>query len=857
MRFTVFFNLLALFILTCIQGTAQTIAFPGAEGAGKFTSGGRGTTTTATTVFEVTNLGDTNTAGTLRYACSQAATYRTIVFRVSGTIHLTAKLNIPRNTTIAGQTAPGDGICIADHPVVINGDNVILRYIRCRLGDRYQNKGMVDGSGGDDALGNLGAKNLIIDHCSVSWSADEALTVYRGDSVTLQWNIISEPLNYSYHFETGDTDFEQHGYGGIWGSRNGSFHHNLIAHCRNRTPRFAGVETYTSPAPGVEKCDFRNNVLYNWGINNIYGGEGGNYNVVNNYFKYGPNTSSSRRYQVVAVDSNATYLWAKYYLKGNYVYNSVTNTNNNWLSVFMKSGKLADTVKSKVTEPFNLPAIAEESAISAYTSVLTGAGASFPKRDTLDERIVNDVRNGTGKIIDVQGGFPHGTDYSISQVAWPALSSATAPTDTDHDGMPDEWETSKGLNINSAADRNYRNAGGYTNLELYLNGLVSGDSGTVGGGNTGEPDGPATATWALTADQTAVTTGNISATSQTLPSNMVASNYQSYSPTTGLYAGQTVNAQRVKPSAGWPANQTEPVADQYVQYAITPINGKKLAVSNMSFDFGDAGSTSLMKANIYYSLDGFSTAGTLLNSSPLTLPKFSSTELFMNASYSLNVMVNSGQTLTVRVYPWWPSAASTSKYLVERNIVFTGTTYTVTPLKLRSFSVSQINSVSPLVALKWETSSEVNTAKFEVERSLDNASFEKVGEIRAMNSDGTHCYSFNDNAPVKGVAYYRLKMIDLDGKYSYSGIEVVKSQASEAITIYPNPVKDKMIVSFKEAAENTSLEIVSSAGVRVMNKPVLKGATQLSLELSNLASGAYFVIYNNGVLKQTAQFIKL
>ena len=321
-------------LLNTVSAKAQQIAFPGAEGAGRFTSGGRGTVSVPTTVFEVTHLNDDNSAGSLRYALTQTATHRTIVFRVSGTIHLTSKLNIRANTTIAGQTAPGDGICLADYPVVISGDNVILRYIRCRMGDKNQlktspaNCGVpvapftaacmpLDGSGGDDALGNLGNKNIIIDHCSVSWSSDEALTIYRGDSITLQWNLISEPLNYSYHFETGDTDFENHGFGGIWGSLHGSFHHNLIAHCKNRNPRFAGNSTY--PAGSIESADFRNNVIYNWGINTIYGGDGGQYNIVNNYYKYGPTTSSGVRYRIVGVDSSVDFGYAKYFLSGNYV----------------------------------------------------------------------------------------------------------------------------------------------------------------------------------------------------------------------------------------------------------------------------------------------------------------------------------------------------------------------------------------------------------------------------------------------------------------------------------------------------------------------------------------------------------
>jgi len=487
-------TLIALLVLAIALNTAaQLPAFPGAQGAGMFATGGRGSVTVPTTVFEVTNLGDINTPGSLRYACSQSVTTypnRTIVFKTSGTIHLTSKLTIPKNTTLAGQTAPGGGICIADYPVVIGGDGVIIRYLRFRMGDRYQLKTSpascgvpvapftaacmpLDGSGGDDALGNLGNKQIIIDHCSISWSSDEALTVYRGDSVTMQWNLVSEPLNYSYHFETGDTDFEQHGYGGIWGSRNGSFHHNLIAHCRNRTPRFAGVSTYSNPAQGAEMVDFRNNVIYNWGINNVYGGEGGYYNMVNNYLKAGPSTSNSRKTQVVAIDSGGGYPYAKYFLEGNYISTSAANTAKNWMGVSMKSGNLSDTSLSKVTTAFSLPPVTMQAATDAYTLVLARAGAHLPLRDTLDQRVINNVINGTGAIIDVQGGFSHGTPYAQTINAWPTLAGGTVPTDSDNDGMPDAWEAEMGLNGSNATDRNGIGLNGYTNLENYLNSLAA------------------------------------------------------------------------------------------------------------------------------------------------------------------------------------------------------------------------------------------------------------------------------------------------------------------------------------------------------------------------------------------------
>ncbi|PHN01651.1 pectinesterase family protein [Flavilitoribacter nigricans] len=455
---------------------AQLPAFPGAEGYGKYTTGGRGTPQTPTTVFTVTNLTDVNSPGSLRYALRASAAHRTIVFRVSGTIRLTSRLTIPANTTIAGQTAPGGGICIADHPVVISGDNVILRYLRVRLGDRYQNQGMVDGSGGDDALGNLGNKHIIIDHCSVSWSNDEALTVYRGDSITLQWNIISEPLNYSYHFEAGGSDFQEHGYGGIWGSRHGSFHHNLIMHLKGRAPRFSGNSSY--PSGTVENCDFRNNVIYNWRDYSTNGGEGGRYNLVNNYYKYGPSTrdgnpsGAPRRAMIMNPSRSSSLPYPKVYLSGNFVDSYPDVTASNWLGIAPAGGSRSDTASIKVEQPHTVEPMPTESAEEAYVQVLAKAGANLPLRDTLDERLVNDVLNRTGRIIDVQGGYPHGTPFAETIDAWPDLAPGTSPADTDADGMPDEWELLRGLNPNDDSDRSGIAANGYTNLENYLNGLT-------------------------------------------------------------------------------------------------------------------------------------------------------------------------------------------------------------------------------------------------------------------------------------------------------------------------------------------------------------------------------------------------
>ena len=440
----------------------NAISFPGAEGFGKYTTGGRGGK-----VFIVSNLNDDG-EGSLRKAVTSKEP-AIIVFSVSGTIHLLSPLIIKGNKTIAGQTAPGDGICIADHPTGLGGDNIIVRYLRFRLGDRFQNKGMVPGSGHDDAFGGNKRNNIIIDHCSFSWSTDECFSVYGGDSTTLQWNLISEPLNYSYHFEEGDKDFEKHGYGGIWGGVHLSAHHNLFAHCNSRNPRFNG----TRLGAAQELVDYRNNVIYNWGSNNIYGGEAGNYNIVNNYFKYGPSTNKNVRYRIANPSKTNVIPFGKWFVDGNYADEAKAISKNNYLGIEMGNGGTeTDKKEAIIDKPFLAEPLAKQTALEAYDAVLRFAGASY-RRDTLDERIINDVKNRTGRFIDVQGGFPHGTPYEQTTNAWPALRSLPAPADKDRDGMPDEWEIKNRLNPNNPADASHLKLDKYyTNIEVYINSIV-------------------------------------------------------------------------------------------------------------------------------------------------------------------------------------------------------------------------------------------------------------------------------------------------------------------------------------------------------------------------------------------------
>ena len=432
-------------ILGAALAHAQQLAFPEAEGYGKYTVGGRGGT-----VYEVTNLGDSG-AGSLR-AAVEASGPRTVVFRVSGTIVLTKNLTINNPyITIAGQTAPGDGICLRKYNLGINADQVIIRYIRARYGDEVQ----VDA----DAISMRYRKNIILDHVSGSWGDDETLSLYHGENITVQWCLISETLN-----RGGD-----HGFAGIWGSPYSTFHHNLVAHCVSRNMRFAS---------GCGNTDYRNNVIYNWGYNSAYGGEKqqpgnatfyfANVNMVNNYYKPGPRTDSGVSSRIV----NPTYRsvktdYGQFYVSGNYVVGNATVTADNWNGGVSPAGGSGDIPLVRLTTPWPAMAINQQTAQDAYTSVLAHVGCSKPVRDSVDARIINEVSTGTATYGD------RGIIQSQSEVGgWPTLNSSTAPTDTDHDGMPDSWETAHGSNPNDAADRNGDLDGdGYTNLEEYLNEL--------------------------------------------------------------------------------------------------------------------------------------------------------------------------------------------------------------------------------------------------------------------------------------------------------------------------------------------------------------------------------------------------
>ena len=500
-------------MLVACAGTmsAQAPAFPGAEGFGRYTTGGRGGK-----VIHVTNLNDSG-EGSLRWALSQSGA-KTIVFDVSGYIDLKSQLNVSSNTTIAGQTAPGDGITLRYYTLYFGKcDNVIVRFIRSR---RSQVKDVNDGA---DATWGRNRKNIVIDHCSFSWSIDEVASFYDNRNFTMQWCNITEALANPGHSKGA------HSYGGIWGGKDASFHHNFIAHVQNRAPRFNGArynwngydkEKYENSIQ-AERVDFRNCVMYNWGSGNgCYGGPGGGYiNMVNNYYKAGPGTSNKTRVTQVSVSNSSNggdnpfpgYA-SRYYINGNYVTAASTPENYDWAGVIYDSGLFTingekyiadekhyygenqtyvknsngvDCIRLKLDEPIESGEVTTHNARTAFDKVVRFGGASFV-RDECDIRYAEEAENGTttfkgaiskrAGILDVIND-PKGAEDPTT-ASYPYLREKQHETDfdTDGDGMPDDWELANGLDPNNPNDANEttidNDKGWYTNLEVYLNSLV-------------------------------------------------------------------------------------------------------------------------------------------------------------------------------------------------------------------------------------------------------------------------------------------------------------------------------------------------------------------------------------------------
>lgn len=356
-----------------INSSAQVPAFPGADGYGRYTQGGRGGT-----VYYVTTLDDSDEQGTLRYGVTRLSK-AVIMFKMSGTIHLNSPLNISAsNITIAGQSAPGDGICIADYPVSVSGNQVIIRYMRFRMGDRKLSPDEADGA---DALGGRFSTDVIIDHCSISWSTDECCSFYANTNFTMQWCLVTESLRESLHSKG------THGYGAIWGGLGASFYHNMLAHHGSRTPRFGTGDH--KDRPDLHMVDMRNCMNYNYAGNGCYGAEGMHINLVNNYYKWGPATeTASCRNKLIAPgyathSDGVTAIWGKYYLDGNVVTGNSDVTADNWLGVSfkgnssMENGMVTAADLKSDTAMGKIPEFHQHTADMAYDKVLRYAFNDF------------------------------------------------------------------------------------------------------------------------------------------------------------------------------------------------------------------------------------------------------------------------------------------------------------------------------------------------------------------------------------------------------------------------------------------------------------------------------------------------
>jgi hypothetical protein len=456
----VFFSCFAVGALLTAAEPARPLAFPSAEGYGRFAQGGRGGR-----VIAVTNLNDSG-PGSLR-AAVEAEGPRTVVFEVSGVIPLQSRLVVRAansQLTIAGQTAPGLGICLTNYNFgILGARDVVIRYLRVRPGNT-SGKTL-------DGMGMASAENCIIDHCSISWTLDEAFSSRGAKNITLQRTLISEALNAAGHknYPPGT----EHGYAASIGGDVGSFHHNLLAHCAGRNWSLAGGLDKTNGHAYAGRLDLRNNVVYNW-KNRTTDGGAHEVNFVANYYKPGPAT---KFFRVLNAQYGGFPGTQRYYVAGNVMpgHFGVAEQDKARVATTERGGRLPTDYSPWADAEFFPSHVRTQTAEEAYHDVLANVGCNFPALDPHDQRVLAEVRDGTAKFKGSKTGLP-GLPDSQDDVGgldnYPVVHRP-AGWDSDRDGMPDAWEVAQGLDPRDARDgRVDRNGDGFTNLEDYLNGLV-------------------------------------------------------------------------------------------------------------------------------------------------------------------------------------------------------------------------------------------------------------------------------------------------------------------------------------------------------------------------------------------------
>jgi len=822
------------------------LAFPGAEGFGRFAQGGRGGT-----VYQVTNLNDDG-PGSLRDAVSQPN--RTIVFRVSGVIFLNSTLKITSdNLTIAGQTSPG-GICTAGYTVTIAANNIIIRYMRFRLGD-------IDADI-DDACNSFKGSfhDIIIDHCSMSWSVDETGSFYDIQQFTLQWNILSESLYHSVDPKG------NHGYAGIWGGQGTTFHHNLLASHSSRNPRFSGSRYLGNTVTGT--VDMRNNVIYNWGdINSSYGGEGGTQNMINNYYKPGPATPGNLTVSSVTNKRNRilnytsfyfaddafifpdTVFGGKFYIDGNFVEGFPDVSADNWTKGvqpddYPRADSLIALARQSVPYPF--APVNTQSAPDAYTSVLNNSGALFPQRDTVDRRILREARTGTADfegaayaaVTDEGVTHPSGIIDSQNDVGgWPVIVSTAPLPDSDADGMPDVWEIRRGLHPTDPTDRNGISPNGYTNLENFLNG----DSITAPGILNAVVSAPVV---------TLTGAGNWISARDT------ASSLQIYTDTTNLIASLLDNGNDGNVAVSYYTTgnirllpNTRPYLSRNI--CILPAGGAAPGGTGGSF-------SAPLTVRVYFTTAEFNA----LQAADTSIKSINDLAILqVDTNTCLSVL--SGAFSLIRATASGNFGTYNNGYYLEFQASSPGNFFiagsasaALPPFAILSFNALASGSV---VNTMWTTNNLLGVSDFVVERATDTTNFQPAGTVTTADSTGHFSYAFQDTHPVGHAAWYRLKAQLTDSAAVYSA--AVEVGSNEALLVVPNPANHFVLVLYPELllekkTGQSSLELYSAAGQLIHTYAVPAGSLETTIDVSGLANGIYILVLNSNGKIGTTSFIK-
>ncbi len=871
-------SILALLTIAGFAGSAPLIAFPGAEGFGKYAVGGRGGKVVAVTNLDDFKSSEDTIQGSLRWALSQYVSTKTvdkagtptsvtvytpltIVFNVSGTIWLKEDLKVKRDSlTIAGQTAPGDGICIAGHSVLFNGATggemfywgprrreLIVRYIRFRPGIPKDEDGNPTSDFVTYATDVENYENVIIDHCSMSWANEECLAIYDNKNTTVQWSLISEGLYNAYHPKG------TRAYCGVWGGQYASYHHNAIAHNKSRTVRFDGSRAHDT----IAVIEYRNNVIYNWGSSDgPYGGEieidGGRseINMINNYYKKGPALSESltvddtnkghRLLYCYDSDTTASAPKGQHYVNGNYVNEYPEVTTNNWYFgvQYKYSAFRADTAKtysqmrldSPSSEVSSILPSSYDDAETAFTSVLADAGATLPLRDAQDKRIMSEIENGTAT-----GSGAYGTSKGIiddpeTVGGWPVLNTGTVLTDTDGDGMPDDWETANSLNINDSTDGNSTSLSteGYTNLEVYLNSITAPTDFIQAPFNltaTVSSSSQIDLEWVDNSDnetgfeiQRAIK-GSDSYTTITT----VAADSTSYSDTitvdtTYVYRVRAINA------------STESAYTDDADYLENPLVLSATIVNNNAVIKWADYSTSETGFYIYRAEAG-------------------STNYTNIASVSANTTsYTDGSCIDLVEYTYKVSAYYSSFESLSENTSAAISTDFQNPIILQ-YTLNESNQP----VLTWTDRSNIEDG-FEIQRTL-----EAEDNFVAIDSVGTDITTYTDITAEATKTYkYQVRAYSGSILTGYTNTITVSVSTSnnetniEGLSVYPNPVKD--ILTVKADVELSNIEIYSATGL--LTKKVEPNTNSTNINLSNYPLGIYYIKINSNNSQQTVNIIK-